>query len=1262
MKNLLHFHIIFVSILFSACCSFGFIVENFETYQDSADLNASAPLYLPDNFGHGRAIATLETTNPFDGGKCARFYRSGYPNYTQFGLRFTGNGLDMRGYSLLRLRFRGNSAHASGYNLEFQVLDRYASVITDKLYIPEGALATDWQTIEVPITENIRWANVGYLVFTDRKDNYGITDIYLDGVELVQKGIYVEASDDLVIYEQGQTTCTYQLIITDEPVDDVIITLTAPAGVLVSTGSGFVSQAEVVFNSSNWTSPAEVTVQAIDDNVPGYDKIIEITHAIQSADSDFAGMDINPVSILRVDNDYPVALEPVKVVLLAGQSNMQGAGYNSELQSPYDSVNEKVSIYFDGKWQYLSPGMGASATRFGPELSFGREFADTMIRDNIALIKFAVGGTNLDYFWRAPDEQGENAGPLYIQFTEIITEALGYCNDYEIIGMLWQQGESDANTEARAIAYEQNLRNFIASIRDFTDEPKLPFMIGQVSDSEIWEYGNIVRAAQQAVADTTQNTSLISSAGLPILADQMHYGTEGTLELGNRFASSLLDIIFHQPKWNETATTYGVISPGKFYKYSAVPDAAYPDIYPCLDYSDGSMLTDEVIEEWVGWNQSVDIVLDLGKVYEINVAKLNAKSQTSSSVYYPASMQVYIRQDDGDPWQAFGDAVVPPSDSTEQSQAWLTSTASTTAARYVKYSLAIGSGDLLVSEIEVYGYIVNEIKHAPDVGFYNGAFPVTYQGWLHIDRHETITEQRLSMVLWYHELNPAHNGSGFESIASLWNHNTGLGRNQANHRYLTIGWLPKDSTAAEIATGGGGYDEHFQEWFGKSIDYSLRGGNTDPIWLRPMNEMNGTWSFPGNTAHPRSQWGGDPIGFRRAWRRIYNIAEQVGAADKHIFLWAPNGITYPAAEWNMPDKYYPGDNYVDWVGLSMYVQGAEGKKYPNNILTGDSGAGSFDFGANWDYKPLMIAEGCWRATSQDTDGVRWINEWFDMAHNFPRMKAAVWFHFQQDPSDPDNTGTSDMTLYPEEVLNTFKQRVAERYSIKDPFGGWLDHNRDGFVNSADLFTLAANWLSDVSGVQCFLPTGGLFVAEAENADMLADGIGDFAGDWVAVELGSAIGGWYMLAQSSNTDIVGESDVDDSPKMSFNLWFDSPGVYYVHVRAGGSDTNPTALWFGISGEQIQSYGFTPFSTTALRWYNTAKSITVDKGGLYSFEVAMGRSGVKLDRILLTDNPALSLPSEPAQSNQVQVPINAGDINEDLVIDFEDFAIMANYFEY
>lgn len=89
-------------------------------------------------------------------------------------------------------------------------------------------------------------------------------------------------------------------------------------------------------------------------------------------------------------------------------------------------------------------------------------------------------------------------------------------------------------------------------------------------------------------------------------------------------------------------------------------------------------------------------------------------------------------------------------------------------------------------------------------------------------------------------------------------------------------------------------------------------------------EVNGDW-FPWNgrwNGAGRTAWGDPadadgPERFRAAFRRIVEICRTEGADDITWFFHVDVG-SQPKRPWNRPWAYYPGDDVVDWVGLSAY--------------------------------------------------------------------------------------------------------------------------------------------------------------------------------------------------------------------------------------------------------------------------------------------------------------------------------------------------------
>ncbi|ORY39986.1 glycoside hydrolase [Rhizoclosmatium globosum] len=89
------------------------------------------------------------------------------------------------------------------------------------------------------------------------------------------------------------------------------------------------------------------------------------------------------------------------------------------------------------------------------------------------------------------------------------------------------------------------------------------------------------------------------------------------------------------------------------------------------------------------------------------------------------------------------------------------------------------------------------------------------------------------------------------------------------------------------------------------------------LFIRFAPEMNGHW-FP---------YSGDTAAYIALWRKVYTAINAV--APTVAMVWSPNTDTsdgqFPYA------PYWPGEDYVDWVGLSLYWKGYE-NNYPLSFM------------------------------------------------------------------------------------------------------------------------------------------------------------------------------------------------------------------------------------------------------------------------------------------------------------------------------------------
>jgi len=93
------------------------------------------------------------------------------------------------------------------------------------------------------------------------------------------------------------------------------------------------------------------------------------------------------------------AEEPLKVFILAGQSNMVGWGNSKELPDALRTGDDRVLMFENGKWQPLKPfrkatknqeKFGMTEFSFGPEIAFAHEISKAWPDERIGIIKLAA--------------------------------------------------------------------------------------------------------------------------------------------------------------------------------------------------------------------------------------------------------------------------------------------------------------------------------------------------------------------------------------------------------------------------------------------------------------------------------------------------------------------------------------------------------------------------------------------------------------------------------------------------------------------------------------------------------------------------------------------------------------------------------------------------------------------------------------------------------------------------------------------------------
>lgn len=233
------------------------------------------------------------------------------------------------------------------------------------------------------------------------------------------------------------------------------------------------------------------------------------------------------------------------VVTLLGQSNAQGHGLNTEIPAvtaaAVTALAGSVQIYVGGEadgavkgaWIDLRSGTGYDIDHFGPEIALGLALADAYPGDTIYIIKHAEGSTNLYADWLPP------AGATWAAAAVTIAAALAGVAAPVPIGIVWLQGESDANsTAANALLYRDNILTLIDAARASMSSSRCPFVMMALSEVSSYSWSYRVRSGQYAATRKRPLTWAVDSTGLP-WDGGVHFTAAGQLTLGEELASSL---------------------------------------------------------------------------------------------------------------------------------------------------------------------------------------------------------------------------------------------------------------------------------------------------------------------------------------------------------------------------------------------------------------------------------------------------------------------------------------------------------------------------------------------------------------------------------------------------------------------------------------------------------------------------------------------------------------------------------------------------
>ncbi len=272
-----------------------------------------------------------------------------------------------------------------------------------------------------------------------------------------------------------------------------------------------------------------------------------------------------------------------KIILLAGQSNADGAAHNcfveercgaqkhAEYVRGYESVRIMAhieggeeqhahSVMINGdvpvKLGYCQMGC------FGPELGIAEYLTENCPDETFYIIKHAIGGSCLTYDWYVGEDGAPNG--VYLRaFLQKTDNALAYIDKVmnkraEIVALVWMQGESDGD-KARAPGYFELQKTLVEYVREryayCAAANGIAFMDGGIRAAArdgktdyYWPEYQAINEAKQRMAALSDINYYVDTIGAGMTTyednrDYAHYGVRSQLILGHLFGECIKDVM-----------------------------------------------------------------------------------------------------------------------------------------------------------------------------------------------------------------------------------------------------------------------------------------------------------------------------------------------------------------------------------------------------------------------------------------------------------------------------------------------------------------------------------------------------------------------------------------------------------------------------------------------------------------------------------------------------------------------------------------------
>ncbi len=226
-----------------------------------------------------------------------------------------------------------------------------------------------------------------------------------------------------------------------------------------------------------------------------------------------------------------------ELYLLMGQSNMAGRG---PLTDSLRQLGNNRLVMLDQQRQWVTAHHPLhfdkpAIVAVGPGLSFGMEMLLANPGKKIGLVPCAVGGTPIEHWLPGAYDSATNTHPW-----DDAVERIKIAMQAGVIkGVIWHQGEANSHP-GQAQKYLLQLTELINRVRTLTGNDRLPFIAGELG----YFFANQQNINQQLalLPGLVPYTAVAPANALTDKGDHVHFDAASAIELGKRYAASMLGV------------------------------------------------------------------------------------------------------------------------------------------------------------------------------------------------------------------------------------------------------------------------------------------------------------------------------------------------------------------------------------------------------------------------------------------------------------------------------------------------------------------------------------------------------------------------------------------------------------------------------------------------------------------------------------------------------------------------------------------------